>query len=138
MSDTNKQLAKDYFERHTSDECFITSDGRVFHNSGAATGYASLLKDNEVEKFHRTDFAKAKAKAKDETGDSDDESSAESAAAKRAEAIEALKAFDAEKPNAHLTGKAILQKLGITLESWTKDAVVAAIEAEKAKLNADQ
>lgn len=49
-----KELAKDYFDRHSgSKECFITADGRVFHQHGTASGYAAALKDNTVEKFTR-------------------------------------------------------------------------------------
>ncbi|WP_298307263.1 hypothetical protein [Flavobacterium sp.] len=51
---TNKELAKDYFDRHhSSNECHITSDGRVFHTAGAAQGFAGGLKNDKVESFKR-------------------------------------------------------------------------------------
>jgi hypothetical protein len=51
---TNQELAQDYFDRHPSnDVCFITSDGRVFHQEGTAKGYAGALEKFEVEKFER-------------------------------------------------------------------------------------
>lgn len=51
----HKEKAIDYFKRHQSNECFITSDGRVFHNSGAARGFASSLENNKIEHFTRTE-----------------------------------------------------------------------------------
>ena len=50
----NKELSEDYFDRHPqSDECHITSDGRVFHNVGTAQSYAVALKDDTVDSFTR-------------------------------------------------------------------------------------
>lgn len=49
-------LAQDYFERHSqSDECFITSDGRVFHTYGHATSFAQehQLQDQTIESYKR-------------------------------------------------------------------------------------
>ncbi|WP_235819737.1 hypothetical protein [Flavobacterium davisii] len=55
MNQDKKQLAQDYFERHTGNECFITSDNRVFHTQGSAAGYANTLKDDAVDKFTRSE-----------------------------------------------------------------------------------
>lgn len=49
-------LAKDYFERHSiSNECHITSDGRVFHTSGHAISFAQEhdLQDQTIETYTR-------------------------------------------------------------------------------------
>lgn len=49
------EKAKDYFNRHpTSQECHITSDGRVFHTTGAAQGFAGTLNDETIETYKRT------------------------------------------------------------------------------------
>ncbi|MBU4536983.1 MAG: hypothetical protein L6264_07325 [Weeksellaceae bacterium] len=49
-------LAQDYFERHSrSNECHITSDGRVFHTSGHAISFAqeNNLQDQKIESYTR-------------------------------------------------------------------------------------
>ncbi|OWK99265.1 hypothetical protein AP75_01905 [Kaistella haifensis DSM 19056] len=49
-------LAQDYFERHSrSNECHITSDGRVFHTSGHAISFAqeNNLQDQTIESYTR-------------------------------------------------------------------------------------
>ncbi len=49
-------LAVDYFERHsTSNECHITSDGRVFHAIGNAISFANEhnLQDQTIESYTR-------------------------------------------------------------------------------------
>ena len=49
-------LAKDYFERHSiSNECHITSDGRVFHTSGHAISFSQEhdLQDQTIESYTR-------------------------------------------------------------------------------------
>lgn len=51
----HKLKAIDYFKRHHSKECFITSDGRVFHNSGAARSFATSLKDDSIEHYTRAE-----------------------------------------------------------------------------------
>lgn len=53
----SKEKAVDYFDRHpSSNECHITSDGRVFHSSGTAQGFAESLKDNKVTSYKRANF----------------------------------------------------------------------------------
>ena len=50
----SQEKAVDYFDRHpSSNECHITSDGRVFHTIGSAQGFAQALPDNKVESFTR-------------------------------------------------------------------------------------
>lgn len=49
-------LAQDYFERHSvSNECHITSDGRVFHTGGHAISFAQEhdLQDQTIESYTR-------------------------------------------------------------------------------------
>jgi len=56
------EKAQDYFDRHpTSDECHITSDGRVFHNKGTALGMAGTLDDQNIESYSRKVLEKEKA-----------------------------------------------------------------------------
>ena len=55
----SKEHAADYFSRHTSDECHITSDNRVFHNAGAAQSFASSLKDQIITAYKRSEFVEA-------------------------------------------------------------------------------
>ncbi|WP_234111677.1 hypothetical protein [Chryseobacterium sp. R2A-55] len=51
------EQAQDYFERHpSSEECHITSDGRVFHNNGGAQGFAGTLNDQTIESYNRKVF----------------------------------------------------------------------------------
>lgn len=53
-------LAQDYFERHSqSDECHISSDGRVFHTYGHATSFAQehQLQDQTIESYKRAQIS---------------------------------------------------------------------------------
>ena len=62
------EKAQDYFDRHpTSDECHITSDGRVFHNIGAAQGMAGTLDDQNIESYSRKVLEKEKAESVTDT-----------------------------------------------------------------------
>ncbi|MBT0550244.1 hypothetical protein [Riemerella anatipestifer] len=55
-----KEQALDYFNRHPySNECHITSDGRVFHTLGAAQSFAGTLEDQVIESFSRAVLKKA-------------------------------------------------------------------------------
>ncbi|MDM1557061.1 hypothetical protein HX126_21125 [Chryseobacterium indologenes] len=48
------ERAIDYFNRHPeSNECYITSDSRVFHTIGAAQGMAGTLDDQNIESYSR-------------------------------------------------------------------------------------
>lgn len=58
-----KEKAIDYFERHqTSNECFITSDNRVFHTKGSAESFATTLNDFKVNRFTRSGTMQVKGK----------------------------------------------------------------------------
>lgn len=52
----SKDLAKDYFERHSSNECHITSDDRVFHDIGSAQSFASSLDDQKITSYTRKEI----------------------------------------------------------------------------------
>lgn len=70
----NLELAQDYFDRHaTSNECFITSDGRVFHTPGTAEGFATTLQDNKVEKFTRDQVEKRNEPTAEDSNDESNE-----------------------------------------------------------------
>ena len=56
----HKELAQDYFERHSiSNECHISSDGRVFHTSGHAISFVQEhnLQDQTIESYTRDQVA---------------------------------------------------------------------------------
>lgn len=56
------EKAQDYFDRHpSSDECHITSDGRVFHNKGGALGFAGTLDNQDIESYSRKVLEKAQS-----------------------------------------------------------------------------
>jgi hypothetical protein len=56
------EKAQDYFDRHpTSNECHITSDGRVFHNKGGALGFAGTLDNQDIESYSRKVLEKEKS-----------------------------------------------------------------------------
>lgn len=60
------EKAQDYFDRHpSSDECHVTSDGRVFHNKGGAQGFAGTLDDQDIESYSRKVLEKEKSLAQE-------------------------------------------------------------------------
>jgi hypothetical protein len=114
MADLNK-LAADYFERHKdSNECHITSDGRVFHQPGTAHGYASALKDNKVEKFTRDGKAEEKE-------DDDKELT--------------IADFNAETTT-YPEAVALVKALGLEAKSQKKDDLFEALKEAQAKTQA--
>lgn len=55
MSKKYTEKAQDYFKRHpSSNECHITSDGRVFHTLGSAQGFAGTLEDQTIESYKKS------------------------------------------------------------------------------------
>lgn len=104
-----KALAKDYFERHkSSKECYITSDGRVFHSAGAAESFAGSLKDQSVEKF-----------TPDQVSDDQDDQEVESL----------LASFNAQSETAAKDAKAIVKALGLKPASNKNADIIAAVVA---------
>jgi hypothetical protein len=69
----SKELAADYFARHSNDECHITSDGRVFHTKGSADSFANGLKDNTVVSFTRDGKKEEKEDLKQEISEGEKE-----------------------------------------------------------------
>lgn len=114
-----KALAKDYFERHkSSKECFVTSDGRVFHSRGAAESFAGSLKDQKVDKFTSDEFS---SDGTEEEDNSDVES--------------LLASFNADSETAAKDAKAIIKALGLKPASNKNADAIAAVIAhiEKSK-----
>jgi len=119
----SKELAADYFSRHqSSNECFITSDGRVFHTLGSAQSFAAGLKDNAVSSHKRAE----KELPKSEAAGEDD----------KVKAIETLKTFDASAAK-YPELKALVKALGLEPENQKEATLVAALEAHKAIINAE-
>jgi hypothetical protein len=117
----SKKLAADYFSRHNSNECFITSDNRVFHDIGAAQSFASGLSDQKINHFTRAEV--------------ENDIEVEGAEEVKTFTVEDLKAFDAETAN-YKEALALAKGLKIDLSSTKKEDVYAALEAEKAKIEA--
>lgn len=112
-----KELAKDYFDRHSgSSECFITADGRVFHQPGAAHGHAGSLKDNTVEKFTREGKT-------DDTKDGDKELT--------------IADFDSETTT-YDEAKALVKALGLEVKSQKKDDLFEALTEAQQKAKAQE
>jgi hypothetical protein len=132
----SKEQAVDYFDRHpSSNECHITSDGRVFHTIGSAQGFAQGLKDNKVESFTRDSKVK-NIKVVDPIEETGSDAAAIQSAKEAHDAnIEALKAFDATTIS-YDEAKALAKALGLETSSNTKVDIFAALEAAKANLEA--
>lgn len=118
----SKELAADYFSRHTSDECHITSDERVFHTKGAADSFAAALKDDKV-----TSYTRAEIEAENfEVVESDEDKPKEYTA-------EDLKAFNAETAD-YATAKSLVKGLGLEAKSQKHPDLLEAIATAKAAL----
>ena len=128
-----KDKAADYFARHkASQECHITSDGRVFHTKGSADGFANNLKDNKVTSYSRTEFETPVV------GDLEDQKLDEETSKNIAKsvAMEALKSFDpttAKYPEI----KELVKMLGIEPATQKQPDLLAAIEAYKTAINTE-
>ena len=117
----NLELAKDYFERHEiSDECYVTADGRVFHNSGSAISFAETLSDKEVERFTRVQVEKQSEPLVDDFQ-------------KFKEAVIKLNAFDTETAT-YEDAKALVKELGLETATQSKVDLFAAIVSEQNKI----
>lgn len=122
----SKELAADYFSRHlSSKECYVTSDGRVFHSKGTAEGFANSLKDNKVLSYKRSEFEESK---EEDGTDTDTES--------KTQALELLKSFDASTAT-YPEIKALVKMLGIEPATQKQPDLLAAIEAFKVAVNTE-
>jgi hypothetical protein len=120
----SKELAADYFSRHlSSNECHITSDGRVFHSKGTAEGFANGLKDNKVSTYNRSEVEDPKS----ETSSGDDSTI-------KIQALELLKSFDAVSAT-YPEIKALVKDLGLQSPTQGKEDLLATIEAFKVACN---
>ena len=106
----SKELAADYFSRHKGDQCFITSDNRVFHNAGSAQSFANSLENKTVVTHKRVadhDIPK----------------------------VLTLADFDGFSQDIdYQTAKALLKKLNLTAASQKQPDVMLALNTEFAKL----
>jgi hypothetical protein len=118
MSDKkHTALAQDYFERHTtSNECFITSDERIFHAKSTADNFANDLEDKTVESFTRAEAVKEVKKIDPVS-------------------LEDLKNFDAATAS-YEDAKAIVKAFSIEVASQKKEDLFSAILSEQAKIQA--
>lgn len=117
----SKELAADYFARHeSSNECHITSDGRVFHTKGSADSFANGLKDNTVESFTRD--GKTADASKDETA--------------KVFGLEDLESFNAETAT-YAEIKELAKAFSLESVSQKKEDLLAAIEAHKLIMNTE-
>jgi hypothetical protein len=125
----SKELAADYFSRHlSSNECHITSDGRVFHSKGTADSFANGLKNQQVTSYTRADF---ETPASDEdSGDDSDNDSDEV----KVKALDVLKNFDATTA-IYPEIKALVKDLGLESPTQKQPDLLATIEAYKVALN---
>ncbi len=120
----SKELAADYFSRHeSSNECHITSDGRVFHTKGAADSFANGLKDTKVESFTRDG----------KTADADGEDTGEDTKLKSIETLKTFEASTAKYPEL----KSLVKALGLEVENQKEATLVAALEAHKVIINTE-
>lgn len=131
----SKDKAADYFARHKeSTECHITSDGRVFHSTGSASGFANTLKDNKVESFKRDSTAVENIEVVDATEElGKDEAATQSAQEAHEANIKALRLFDPTTIS-YDEAKVLAKALGLETPSNTKVDIFAALEVAKANL----
>ncbi|GIZ10282.1 hypothetical protein [Flavobacterium sp. UMI-01] len=160
---SNKDKAADYFARHKeSQECHITSDGRVFHSIGTAKGFANTLKDDTVKSYTRAEVAQptkivvqntesedeglgnkgsedkgSEDKGSEDNGSEDKGSEDEgSEDEEKVQALDALKNFDASVAQ-YSEIKALVKALGLDTENQKQDTLIAALEAYKVIINTE-
>lgn len=120
----SKELAADYFARHeSSNECHITSDGRVFHTKGSADSFANGLKDNTVASFTRDGKKEEK----------EDEASGTDA---KVLSLKDLETFNAETAT-YAEIKELAKAFSLESVSQKKEDLLAAIEAHKLIMNTE-
>ena len=112
----SKELAKDYFERHSSNECHITSDDRVFHDIGSAQSFASSLDDQKITSYSRKEI--------------------ETPVLDKQNLNDAVLKFDPATAD-YKEAKALVLALGLETASNKKEDVFAAIVAYKEILNTE-
>jgi flagellar hook-length control protein FliK len=140
----SKEKAADYFSRHlSSNECHITSDGRVFHTKGTADGFANGLKDNTVASYTRAEVEAIKVKSPKVEAPKTKVLKVETPAdqtqkddAPKVFTLEDLQAFDAETAT-YEEAKVLVKGLAIETPSQSKTDLFTAIEAQKAIINTE-
>ena len=131
----SKEKAADYFSRHqSSNECHITSDGRVFHTKGSADGFANQLKDNTVNSYTRAEFEAKNIEVNDpveETGTTGTGAGTE--ATEKVYTVEDLKAFDATVAT-YPDAKNLVKGLKLETKSQKMPDLLEAIATAKTNL----
>lgn len=136
-----QEKAQDYFDRHpSSEECYITSDGRVFHNIGSAQSMAGTLDDQKIESYKRSVIEKDKALKKDlsESNLPDQlKNSTEEiilmAEETRSEKIKELEALELVKTN-YNEMKSLAKFFGLNPDDQKAETLIAALEEFKTTL----
>lgn len=127
--------AKDYFERHpVSEECHITSDGRVFHTKGSAQGFAGTLDDQAIESYQRKVLLKAKAevkKADDDKGNDGDLKPTEEQIQEKQSFLKNTEVAEIE----YAEMKALVKFFEIETADVKKDTLITALTEYKTTLN---
>lgn len=132
----NNKKAQDYFERHQgSNECHISSDGRVFHTKGSAESFAVTLEDRTVESFTRKSM-ESKDKANDKSSDKDKDKTGDI----DVEALVALKTKELQETELVKENYKAIQGLvkyfQIEVENQKAETLIAALTEYKLKLQA--
>lgn len=144
-----KEKALDYFKRHPhSEECHISSDGRVFHKPGDAQSFAGTLKNSKIESYQRdVVLAEIQADTEDDINldneettkiegktTVDDKTSAKTAV----DGIEKSKDFLMSNDVADMgynTMQTFVKVLDLEVENQKKETLIVALEAFKKTLN---
>ncbi|AKK74443.1 hypothetical protein OK18_19115 [Chryseobacterium gallinarum] len=117
--------ALDYFKRHPlNEECYITSDGRVFHTAGAAQGFAGTLDDQTIESYNK--------KVLEKEGRSNDLISGSEA--ERTAKIKELESLELSSANYNLM-KPLVKFFGIETADQKAETLIAALTEFKTTLN---
>ena len=123
-----KEEAIDYFDRHPlSEECHVTSDGRVFHTKGSAQSMAGTLDDGAIESYSRKVIEKD-AKIEDENH------SNEITEAQILEKTEFLKTADVEKLE-YKEVKALVKLFSLETADQKGETLITALNEYKLTLN---
>jgi hypothetical protein len=123
-----KESAIDYFKRHPlSQECYITSDGRVFHTKGSAQSMSGTLDDGEIEFYLR------KVTTKEVKTDNDAQNN-EPSDAEILEKKEFLKIYEVEKLE-YTELKSLVKFFNIETADQKRETLIASLNKFKLTLN---
>ncbi|KQT17422.1 hypothetical protein ASG31_08405 [Chryseobacterium sp. Leaf404] len=121
------EKAQDYFERHpSSNECHITSDGRVFHTKGSALGFAGTLDSQDIESYTRKGLEKETTEV----------TAKEVLEGNRPEKIKELEALELVTAN-YNEMKALAKYFEVKTDNQKAETFIAALTEFKKTLNQD-